>query len=169
VRYAAGDCRACCSEQVKSTCSPGVPDTLQQLCCLKGVWCAAVKDVNECQGVWCGTKKCTAVLLGRSTRNVQALRVEVAPRTACGRSCAPGLCRPMCEWRSVRAGVQDARSREVFGCEQVECMGAVYSRADSRLSTRMHGECMGENPYVDRELSTQIHSRGLRKRGSVRA
>ena len=39
----------------------------------------------------------------------------------------------------MRAGVQHARSREVFGCEPVECMGAV----DSRLSTRMHRECMG--------------------------
>ena len=36
-----------------------------------------------------------------------------------------------------------ARSREVFGCEPVECMGAVYSRADRKLSTRMQGECMG--------------------------
>ena len=43
----------------------------------------------------------------------------------------------------MREGVQSARSREVFGCEPVECMGAVYSRADSRLSTRMHRECMG--------------------------
>ena len=69
----------------------------------------------------------------------------------------------------MRSGVQRTRSREVFGGEQVECMGAVYSRADSRLSTRMHGECIGENPNVDRGLSTQIHSRGSRKRGSVRA
>ncbi len=114
-------------------------------------------------------KKCTAVLLGRSMRSVQALRVEVAKRTACGRSCAPGICRPMCDRRSIRAGVQRARSREVFGCDPGECMGAVYSRADSRLSTRMHGECMVENPYVDRGLSTQIHFRGSRKRGSVRA
>ena len=68
----------------------------------------------------------------------------------------------------MRAGVQHARSREVFGCEPVECMGAVYSHADSRLSTRMHVECM-EDPHVDRGLSTQIHSRGSRKRGSVRA
>ena len=84
-------------------------------------------------------KKCTAVLLGRSTRSVQALRTEVAPHAA-GISC-PGMDRPwcMCEGRSMRAGVQRARSREVFGCEPVECMGAV----DSRLSTRMHRECMG--------------------------
>jgi hypothetical protein len=41
---------------VKSKCSPGVPDTLQQLRGLKGVWCAAVKDVNECPGVWCGER-----------------------------------------------------------------------------------------------------------------
>jgi hypothetical protein len=95
-------------------------------------------------------KKCTAVLLGCSPRSVQALYAEVAPRTACGRRCAPGMCRPMCEWCSVRAGVQHTRSREVFGCEPVECMGAGYSRADSRLSTQMHGECMGENPYVYR-------------------
>ena len=75
----------------------------------------------------------------------------------------------MYDGRSVHAGVQRARSREVFGCDPVECMGAVYSRADSRLSTRMHGECIGEKPYVDRGLSTQIHSRGSLKRGSVRA
>ena len=56
----------------------------------------------------------------------------------------------MCERRSVHAGVQRARSREVFGCEPVECMGAVYSRAGSRLSTRMQGECMG------REIRTWI-------------
>ena len=44
----------------------------------------------------------------------------------------------------MRAGVQHARSREVFGCEPVECMGAVYSRAGSRLSAQMHGWCMGQ-------------------------
>ena len=114
-------------------------------------------------------KKCTAVLLGRTAHDLQEPGAEVAPRAA-GRSCALGISRPnVCERRSMRAGVQRARSREVFGCEPGECMGAVYSRADSRLSTRMHGECMGENPYVDRELSTQIHSRGSWKRGLVRA
>jgi len=45
-------CRACCSEQAKSKCSPGIPDTQKQLRCLKRVWCAAVRDVNECPGVW---------------------------------------------------------------------------------------------------------------------
>ena len=40
--------RACCSEQAKSKCSPGVPDTLQQLRCLKGV--------KECPGVWYGER-----------------------------------------------------------------------------------------------------------------
>jgi len=59
---------------------------------------------------------------------VQALRAEVAR---------------MYERRNLRVGVQSARSREVFGCEQVEGMGAVYSRADRKLSTRMQGECMG--------------------------
>ena len=78
-----------------------------------------------------------------SERSVLALGAEVAPRTACVRSCDPGMCRPMCEGRSMRAGVQRARSREVFGCEPGECMGAVYSRTDRRLSTRMHRECMG--------------------------
>ena len=113
-------------------------------------------------------KKCTAVLLGRSTRSVQALHIEVASHAA-SKSC-PGMYPPWCMYdlRSIRAGVQHARSREVFGCEPVECMGAVYSRAGSRLSTRMHGECM-EDPHVDRGLSTQIHSRGSWKRGSVRA
>ena len=112
-------------------------------------------------------KKCTAVLLGRSAFSVQALRIEVAPHAA-GISCSVNPW-SICEGRNMRAGVQGARSREVFGCEPVECMGAVYSRADSRLPTRMHGECIGEKPYVDRGLSTQIHSRGSRKRGSVRA
>ena len=75
-------------------------------------------------------KKCTAVLLGRSMRSVQALRIEVAPHAA-GISC-PGMDRPwcMCEGRSMRASVQHARIIEVFGCEPGECMGAVYSRAD---------------------------------------
>jgi hypothetical protein len=70
----------------------------------------------------------------------------------------------------MRSGVQRTRSREVFGGEQVECMGAVYSRADRKLSTLRQGECIGcEYVHVDRELSTQIQSRGSRKRGSVRA
>ena len=73
-------------------------------------------------------------------RSVQALRIEVAQHAA-GISC-PGMDRPwcMCESRSMRAGVQRARSREVFGCEPVECMGEVYFRAGSRLSTRMNIE-----------------------------
>ena len=123
------------------------------------MWGAAVRTVYEylvnveCCGEECACvsgglvwgKKCTAVLLGRSARSFQELRAEVAPRAA-GRSCAPGIDRPygMCERRSMRPGVQRARSREVFGCEPGECMGAVYSRADSRLSTRMHGVCMGK-------------------------
>ena len=69
----------------------------------------------------------------------------------------------------MRAGVQRTRSREVFGCGPVECMGEVYSRADRKPSTRTQGECMGEYVHVDRELSTQIQSRGSRKRGSGRA
>ena len=59
---------------------------------------------------------------------MQALRAEVAR---------------MYERRNLRVGVQSARSREVFGCEPVEGMGSVYSRADRELSTRMQGECMG--------------------------
>ena len=43
----------------------------------------------------------------------------------------------------MREGVQRTRSREVFGGGQVECMGAVYSHADRRLSKLMQGECMG--------------------------
>ena len=109
-------------------------------------------------------KKCTAVLLGLSMSSMQALRIEVAQH-ATGISC-PGMDRPwcMCERRNMRTGVQRMRNREVFGCEPVECMGAVYSCVDSRLSTRMHGECMGESPHVDRGLSTKIHSRGSRKK-----
>ena len=96
-------------------------------------------------------KKCAAVLLGRTAHGLQEPCAEVAPRAA-GRNWAPRMVTTyVCERRSIRAGVQHARSREVFGCEPVECMGAVYSRVDSRLSTRMHGEwCMGENPHVDR-------------------
>jgi hypothetical protein len=45
-------CWACCSEQAKSKCSPGIPDTQKQLCCLKRVWCGAVRDVKECPGTW---------------------------------------------------------------------------------------------------------------------
>ena len=80
-------------------------------------------------------KKCTAVLPGLSMRSVQALSIEVALHAA-GDSC-PGMELPwcMCDRRKMRAGVQRARSREVFGCEQVECMGAVYSRADRKPST----------------------------------
>jgi hypothetical protein len=56
----------------------------------------------------------------------------------------------------MRAGVQCARSREVFGCDQVECMGAVYSRADRKLSTRMQGECMG-GEYVHVKTESYRH------------
>jgi len=80
-------------------------------------------------------KKCTAVLLGRSTRSVQALRIEVAPHAA-GISC-PGMDRPwcMCEGLSMRVSVQHAHIIEVFGCDPGECMGAVYSHADRKPST----------------------------------
>jgi hypothetical protein len=37
------------------------------------------------------------------------------------------------------ARVQHTHSREVFGCGPVECMGAGYSHADRKLSTRVHG------------------------------
>ena len=40
-------------------------------------------------------------------------------------------------------GVQRMRNREVFGGCPVECMGAVYSNADRKLSMLMYGECMG--------------------------
>jgi hypothetical protein len=43
----------------------------------------------------------------------------------------------------MRVGVQRTRSREVFGGGPVVCMGAVYSYVDRKLSTVMHGECMG--------------------------
>ena len=51
----------------------------------------------------------------------------------------------------MRAGVQRARSREVFGCEPVECMGAVYSRADSRLSTCMGREYARGQRAIDKD------------------
>ena len=63
-------------------------------------------------------KKCAAVLLGRVANGLQDPCAEVAPRAA-GRSWAPGISRP---------NVCERRSREVFGYELVECMGAVYSR-----------------------------------------
>ena len=48
------------------------------------------------------------------------------------------------------------RSREVFGCEPVEGMGAVYSRADRKVSTRMQGECMG-GEYVHVKTESYRH------------
>jgi len=99
------------------------------------------------------------------SHGLQELCAEVASLAA-GRSCAPGIsCPYVCERRSMCAGVQRAHSREVFGCGQVECMSTVYWRADRKPSTRMQGECMGEYVHVDRELSTQIQSRGSLKRG----
>jgi len=110
----AGCCRACCSE--------------------------------KCEGVSGGLlwgEKCAAVLLGRTAHGLQEPCAEVAPRAA-GRRCWPRISRQyVCESRSMRAGVQRARNREVFGCGPVECMGAVYLHADRELSTRMQEECMG--------------------------
>ena len=74
----------------------------------------------------------------------------------------------------MREGVQRTRSREVFGGGQVECMGAVYSHADRRLSKLMQGECMGAGTCTWTEsyrhrynLSTrhQALSRDSRKEG----
>jgi hypothetical protein len=80
-------------------------------------------------------KKCAAVLLGRTAHGLQEPCAEVAPRAA-GRNWEPGMVTTyVCERRSMRSGVQRTRSREVFGGDQVECMGAVYSRADRKLST----------------------------------
>jgi hypothetical protein len=80
-------------------------------------------------------KKCAAVLLGRTAHDLQEPCAEVAPRAA-GSSCAPGMGRPyVCERRSMCGGVHRTRIREVFGGGPVECMGAVYSRADRKLST----------------------------------
>ena len=67
----------------------------------------------------------------------------------------------------MRSGVQRARSREVFWCKQVECMGAVYSRADRKLSTLMQGECMGSE-YVHVKTESYRHRYKLevrRKKG----
>ena len=76
------------------------------------------------------------------SHGLQELCAEVASLAA-GRSCAPGIsCPYVCKRRSMCAGVQRTRSREVFGGEPVECMGAVYSHADRKLSTLMQGECM---------------------------
>jgi hypothetical protein len=87
-------------------------------------------------------KKCVAVLLGHTAYCLQESYAEVEP-CAADRSCVSGISRPnVCERRSMRVGVQRARSREVFGCGQVECMGAVYSCADRKLSAQMQGECM---------------------------
>jgi hypothetical protein len=69
-----------------------------------------------------------------------------------------------CERRSMRAGVQHTRSREVFGCGLVECMGAVYSRTDRKLSTRMQGECMG-GEYVHVKTESYRHRYKLEARG----
>jgi hypothetical protein len=93
---------------------------------------------------------------------------EVAPRAA-GRSCAPGMDRPycMCERRNMRTGVQRMRNREVFGCEPVECMGAVYCRPDRKPSTLMQGECMG-GEYVHVKTESYRHRyklETLRKEG----
>ena len=110
-------------------------------------------------------KKCAAVLLGRTAHGLQELCAEVASRAAV-RSCTPGIsCPYVCERRSMRTDIQRSRSREVFGCSQVECMGTVYLRTDRKPSTRMQGECMGKYVHVDRELSTQIQSRDSQKRG----
>ncbi len=69
-----------------------------------------------------------------------------------------------CERRSMRAGVQHTRSREVFGCGLVECMGAVYSRTDRKLSTRMQGEYMG-GEYVHVKTEIYRHRYNLEARG----
>ncbi len=64
----------------------------------------------------------------------------------------------------MRAGVQRARSREVFGCDPVEGMGAVYSRVDRKVSTRMQGECMG-GEYVHVKTESYRHRYKLESRG----
>ena len=143
------------------------------------MWGAAVRAVYEypenveCCGEECACvsgglvwgKKCTAVLPGRSARSLQDLCAEVAPRAA-GRSCTPGIDHPygMCERCSMRAGVQRARNREVFGCGQVECIGAAYSRSDRKLSTRMQGECMG-GEYVHVKTESYQHRYKIEARG----
>ena len=119
-------------------------------------------------------KKCAAVLLGRTAHGLQEAYAEVAPRAA-GRSCALGISRPnVCERRSMRAGVQRARNREVFGCGPVECMGAVYLHADRELSTRMQEECMGasmctwtesQQPRAQRDVACYRHRYNLEARG----
>jgi hypothetical protein len=113
-----------------------------------------------CVSVSCGLvwgKKCDAVLLGRTTRSLQELCAEVAPR-ATRRSCTQGIDRPycMCERRSMRI-------REVFRCGSVECMGAVYSFADRELSSLMQGECMG-GEYVHVKTESYRHRYNLEAR-----
>ena len=69
----------------------------------------------------------------------------------------------MCKSRSMRVGVQRTRSREVFGGGPVECMGAVYSHADRKLSTLMQGECMGAGTCTWTEIYR--HRYNLEDRG----
>ena len=64
----------------------------------------------------------------------------------------------------MREGVQRTRSREVFGGGQVECMGAVYSHADRRLSKLMQGEYMG-GEYVHVKTEIYRHRYNLEARG----
>ena len=50
-------CWACPGQNKrKVSVHQSVPDTLQQLRCLRGVWCAAVKDVNDCPVVVYGER-----------------------------------------------------------------------------------------------------------------
>ena len=71
----------------------------------------------------------------------------------------------------MREGVQRTRSREVFGGWQVECMGAVYSHADRRLSKLMQGECMGAGTCTWTESYRHrynLEARGMRVGKSVK-
>jgi hypothetical protein len=77
------------------------------------------------------------------------------------------IVRIVCARDAVCAWASSVRSREVFGCDPVECMGAVYSRADRKLSTRMQGECMG-GEYVHVKTESYRHRYKLevrRKKG----
>ena len=108
------------------------------------MWGDAVRTVYEYPvNVECCGEECACVsgglvwdIIGHSVRSLQELGAEVAPRAAV-RRCSPGIDRPyfMCERLRMRAGIQRVRSREVFGCDPGECMGAVYSRADRKPST----------------------------------
>ena len=129
------------------------------------MWSAVVKSVHVCLVVWLGKEVCCsssrahgswfagAMCRSRTTRCWQELGAEDGDHV-CVREAQYALWRPAhAQQRSVwwRAG-------RVYGC-------GVLARGQKTMYTdagRVHGEYV----HVDRELSTQIQSRGSLKRGS---